>query len=63
MRVRAITAFAAASGVYQTGEVFDCAPDIAREWLRAGLVVRVEPEVETATRQAPEQAVTRKGRR
>ncbi len=63
MKVRAITSFASESGVYQTGEVFDCAPDIAREWLRVGLVVRVEPEVETATRQAPEQAVTRKGRR
>ncbi len=63
MKVRAITAFAAASGVYQTGEVFDCAPDDAREWLRVGLVERIVPEVETATREAPEAAVTRKGRR
>ena len=63
LKVRALTAFAAASGVYQTGEIFDCDPNIAGEWLRIGLVERVIPEVETAARQAPEVAVTRKGRR
>jgi len=63
LKVRALTTFVAESGAHQAGEVFDCAIDDAGEWLRAGLVERVIPEIETAARQAPEVAVTRKGRR
>lgn len=63
MKVRVLTSFASAEGVHPEGEVFDLAPEQASAWLSAGLVERVLPEVETATREAPEQAVTRKGRR
>jgi maltose-binding protein MalE len=63
MKVRALTTFVAESGAHQAGEVFDVSADDAGEWLRAGLIERLAPEVETATRQPPEAAVTRKGRR
>lgn len=45
------------------GDVADIDPEKASSWLSAGMVERVLPEVETATREATEQAVTRKGRR
>jgi hypothetical protein len=63
MKVRAIVGFASSDGGHRLGHEFDTTPEQASDWIRAGLVERVVPEVETATRQAPEMAVTRKGGR
>lgn len=62
MKVRALIGFASADGGHATGELFDAIPVDAVEWLRAGLVERVDLD-EAAVRSAPESAVTRKRRR
>lgn len=63
MQVRALMTFSTIWGGMLSGEVTDIDAEKASAWIKAGLVERVLPEVETATRSAPEQAVTRKGRR
>jgi enoyl-CoA hydratase/carnithine racemase len=63
MRVRVLVSFASQDGGHAAGEVFDGSPADAAEWLRVGLVERMDPPVEQAMRQAPETAVTRRGRR
>jgi hypothetical protein len=63
MKVRALHSFVSPAGAASPGEQLDVSPEQALDWINAGLVERVLPEVETATRSAPEQAVTRKGRR
>ncbi len=63
MKVRALVSFASPVATAVPGDVFAVSEAQAVEWIRAGLVERVVPEVETATRNVPEMAVTRKGRR
>jgi hypothetical protein len=63
MKVRALVSFSTIWGGMVVGDVADIDAEKASAWLSAGMVERVVPEVETATRSAPEQAVTRKGRR
>lgn len=63
MKVRALRSFVSPAGAASPGEELDVSPEQASDWIKAGLVERVVPGVETATREAPEQAVTRKGRR
>lgn len=63
MKVRALVTFSTIWGGMVSGDVADIDAEKASSWLSSGLVERIPPEVETATRSAPEQAVTRKGRR
>jgi hypothetical protein len=63
MRVRALCSFASPAGSASPGEELDVSPEQALDWIKAGLVERAVPDVETATLRPPEQAVTRKGRR
>lgn len=63
MKVCALISFVSPAGSAAAGEVVDVTPEQARAWITAGLVKPVADEPETATRQAPETAVTRKGRR
>jgi hypothetical protein len=63
MKVRALVTFSTIWGGVVCGDVADIDPEKASAWISSGLVERISPEVETATRSAPEQAVTRKGRR
>ena len=63
MKVRALQMFAAETGTHSAGDVFEMADDLAVLRIKAGLVVRVADKPETATRSAPEKAVTRRGKR
>lgn len=63
MRVRALVSFASPIICPAAGEVFDIPKEQALDWIKAGLVQPVEPEVEEATLPAPERAISRKGKR
>lgn len=63
MKVRALVSFSTIWGGMVSGDVADIDSEKASAWLSAGMVERVVPDVETAVRSAPEQAITRKGRR
>jgi hypothetical protein len=43
MKVEALTSFVTAARAYNLGEVFDL-PEGARDWIKAGLVRKAEPE-------------------
>lgn len=56
MKVRAVKSFGGSQyGHRAAGSVFDLPDGV--DWLEAGLVVPVEPEIETAAMEAPEKAV------
>lgn len=63
MRVRALVSFASPAATAAAGDVFTVSDAQAVEWIRVGLVARVEQSVETAMRTIPETTVTRKGKR
>jgi len=62
MRVLALKSFASPAASPVEGDVFEVPGPVGLAWIAAGLVARAEPEVETATRRAPEAAVARRGR-
>lgn len=62
MLVRALKSFGGNKyGHFPEGKVFELPDGV--DWLRAGLVELVEPEIETASIEAPEKAVKPKARR
>lgn len=62
MKVRALQTFASPVATAAAGDVFEVDPEVGLAWVKAGLVERLADQPETATRRAPEAAVTRKAR-
>lgn len=62
MKVRALQTFASPVASAAAGDVFDVDPEVGLAWAKAGLVERLPEQPSTATRRAPEAAVTRKGK-
>ena len=63
MKVRALKSFVSPAASPDAGDVFEVPGPMALAWITAGLVVRAEPEIETAIARTPETAVARRGRR